>query len=74
VLSGVAPTKKTNRLPSTDVYWAGSTTGSVDSATPNFGGKDAWAAKFDVNGNKVFAFNHGTDKDDEGTAKEQPSP
>lgn len=50
------------------VYWAGTTTGSVDAKTPNFGGKDAWAAKFDVNGNKVFAFNHGTEKDDEGTA------
>ncbi|KAI9020544.1 hypothetical protein DFJ74DRAFT_673577 [Hyaloraphidium curvatum] len=50
------------------VYFAGTTTGSVNASTPNLGGKDAWAAKFDVNGNRVMAWNFGTDKDDEGAA------
>src|SRR4051794_28350764 len=50
------------------VYFAGATTGSVNATTPNFGGLDAWAAKFDTNGNRVFAWNFGTEKDDEAAA------
>jgi hypothetical protein len=50
------------------VYWAGTTTGSVNTTTPNLGGTDAWIAKHDINGNKVWAVNHGTPQDDEATA------